>query len=635
MVPKRSPWVQMSSAQPRTSRSISAGQGVGGQVEVVGLGRARRAGKRASRTEPADQIEGPPGRGKAARPPPRWPRHRGGTARAPTWTAPAHGSAPSTLCLCRRAGPGPPSARSQWLSQPWSARVGAGAAGSGASRRARPAAPLVLTSQTPWVTADQPWFNLDGRRVPAASGRGQQPVGQPDLLRAAQRRLRSAAGDLGHARRRPGCSARPASPSPRVAGGLAAATCVTWCPTRAPASPPPGTASARPARRTFTLGCTPLDGRLRRTSIPCPSSLVRQGSSTPVARFTTFLTYQQPTRCRPRAGPLRVGVVVPVTAERPDHHGRRADRLPRRADHARREPAGRQRQVDATRARDGMRGSRPAGRAAAATRVIDQPYVPINLAALTGAGLSGEIGAQISRGDDILRDAGLKPDGGPWVDTSSDLSQGDAANLASGLQLAGRHPGRGQRRRPGLGRGEQLHVRPALHARPRARLDHPGGGGRLHLSARFTATPANPVLGAEQLLAGLSFVHFENAFLSAPRGVVVVPPAGWQPSAAFMDALLAGLSPANPALKAVTLSQLFAAGARGRQPRAGGAPAPVRIGRPRHHAQRGRPHRARPPAAGLLQPGRGRAPGQPDDARRHALDHRGARPRAPRAAPAR
>ena len=76
------------------------------------------------------------------------------------------------------------------------------------------------------------------------------------------------------------------------------------------------------------------------------------------------------------------------------------------------------------------------------------------------------------------------------------------------------------------------------------------------LSARFTADQADPVLGAEQLLAGLSFVHFEDAFLSDPRGVVVTPPPGWQPSAAFMDALLGGLS-GNPALSPVTLGQLF------------------------------------------------------------------------------
>ena len=77
------------------------------------------------------------------------------------------------------------------------------------------------------------------------------------------------------------------------------------------------------------------------------------------------------------------------------------------------------------------------------------------------------------------------------------------------------------------------------------------------MSTRFTANPRNPVLGAEQLLAGLSFVHFENAFLSEPRGVVVSPPSGWRPSARFVDALLIGLT-GNPALKAVTLDQYFA-----------------------------------------------------------------------------
>ena len=52
-------------------------------------------------------------------------------------------------------------------------------------------------------------------------------------------------------------------------------------------------------------------------------------------------------------------------------------------------------------------------------------------------------------------------------------------------------------------------------------------------------------------------MHFENAFLSEPRGVVVSPPSGWRPSARFVDALLIGLT-GNPALKAVTLDQYFA-----------------------------------------------------------------------------
>ena len=77
------------------------------------------------------------------------------------------------------------------------------------------------------------------------------------------------------------------------------------------------------------------------------------------------------------------------------------------------------------------------------------------------------------------------------------------------------------------------------------------------LSSRFTANPANPVLDAEQLLAGLSFVHFENAFLAEPRGVVVTPTPRWTVSGPFLETLLGGLS-GNPALTAVTLSQLYA-----------------------------------------------------------------------------
>jgi hypothetical protein len=76
------------------------------------------------------------------------------------------------------------------------------------------------------------------------------------------------------------------------------------------------------------------------------------------------------------------------------------------------------------------------------------------------------------------------------------------------------------------------------------------------LSARFTANRQNPTLSAEQLLAGLSFVHFENAFLSNARGIVLAPPAGWRPSAVFMNALLDGLS-GNQVLSPVTLDQYF------------------------------------------------------------------------------
>ncbi len=91
---------------------------------------------------------------------------------------------------------------------------------------------------------------------------------------------------------------------------------------------------------------------------------------------------------------------------------------------------------------------------------------------------------------------------------------------------------------------------------PDAATSLPAAASNSTLSARFTAEPNDPALGAEQLLAGLHFVHFENAFLADHRGVVVEPPPGWRPSKLFLETLLAGLS-GNPALTAVTLDQYF------------------------------------------------------------------------------
>ena len=211
--------------------------------------------------------------------------------------------------------------------------------------------------------------------------------------------------------------------------------------------------------------------------------------------------------------------------------------------------------VEASRSRSGLRALDQLA-TLGGDQLIDQPYVPINVAALSEAGIAGEIGAQVVRGDDILRGAGLKPDSGPWVDTASSFSQGDAGDLASGLQVAGASQAVisdddlasgglnnytfAQPFTLDLGHGSTI---PALEADST-------------LSSRFTAEPGDPVLGAEQLLAGLSFVHFEDAFLADPRGVVVVPPPSWRPSAAFIDTLLGGLT-ANPALSPVTLAQLF------------------------------------------------------------------------------
>ena len=150
-------------------------------------------------------------------------------------------------------------------------------------------------------------------------------------------------------------------------------------------------------------------------------------------------------------------------------------------------------QVDAARAARRHARPRPVGGTERRRSDSISPTCPINLAALTGAGLSGEIHAQLSRGDDILR---TPPDSNPtpaaWVDTSSTLSQGDAANLASGLQL--------QAPRQAVVSDDNLAsagVNNYTFAQPfTLDLGHgstiPAAAADSTLSARFTANPANP-----------------------------------------------------------------------------------------------------------------------------------------------
>jgi hypothetical protein len=431
-----------------------------------------------------------------------------------------------------------------------------GAGGASAAEQARAGgAPLVLSQQTPWVTADQPWFNLVAGVAPGAGAASSLSVSLSYYGRLVD------GSDLQQA-----ISGTPSGtpllretgiPVSEGAGGLAAASCVTVVPNASASVPATGDGICAAGSHTMTLDCQPLDDDCQGV-YPVSVALVRQGSSTPVARFTTFLTYQQPNAESTTGGPLRVSVVVPVTAS---GLTTTADALSDTQNHdvpttLAVSPLAVS-AVDATHARDGTRALEQLA-ALSSDEMIDQPYVPINLAALTGAGLSSEVSEQFSRGDDILRAGGLKPDGTAWVDTSSTLSAGDAGNFASGLQLAGATQAVvNDSDLASAGLSNYTFAQPFT-----LDLAHgstiPATAADSSLSARFTATPSNPVLGAEQLLAGLSFVHFEDTFLRQPRGVVVVPPAKWHPSTAFMDALLGGLTPANTALKAVTLSDLFA-----------------------------------------------------------------------------
>ena len=51
--------------------------------------------------------------------------------------------------------------------------------------------------------------------------------------------------------------------------------------------------------------------------------------------------------------------------------------------------------------------------------MVDQPYVPVDVATLSEAGLRAKSAPRCNRGDEVLRGARAQADGGPWVDTAS------------------------------------------------------------------------------------------------------------------------------------------------------------------------------------------------------------------------
>ncbi len=424
--------------------------------------------------------------------------------------------------------------------------------GAGATVADAPAPlPLTLLSQTPFVTPTSPWFNISLGTAPADSGLDVSLTfyGRLDNSSQLQQAISAApnSGVLGRV---------PDVPfSTITTTGLPTAdVCVTVLPDADTGAPSSGAGSCPSGSSTLTLGCTPYTG-ICGDVYPVSVALERPGASSPVARFTTFLTYEEPTAVG-QGGALRVGVVVPVggggvTAladALSDHHDV--------ATTVAVSPVAVE-QIEQQHTRQGLHALAELA-ALDNTEILDEPYVPVNVAALSEAGIPGEIGAQVGRGDQLLRSAGLKPSGGPWVDTTSSFAQGDGGNLVDGIEVAGSTElvlsdddlsAAGVVNNLTFAQPFTLDLGHGLSLRAAA-----SDGS---LSAGFTADPGDPVLGAEQLLAGLSFVHYEDPYLTDARGVIVEPPAGWRPSAPFLETLLEGLTAGNDALTPVTLTQFF------------------------------------------------------------------------------
>ena len=332
----------------------------------------------------------------------------------------------------------------------------------------------MLVSQTPWVSAAQPWFNLALGVSPTEGAASSLQVNLTFYGRFDD------ASDLQQA-----LSGTPSGtpllrvddvPVTDVAGVLTAAACVTVLPDSDASAPSsgPGICAAGVPGGTLTLGCTPSTDECEGV-YAVSVALVRSGSSSPLSRFTTFLTYQQPnamsatgrSAARRRRRPRRDG--------RRDHHGRRADGASRRGDHARREPARGERARGDALARRRARArparcaqrrpdARPALRAHQRRRALRGGHRQRDRRA-DGPGRSGAAQRRAQ--------ARRRPLGGHRLDVLAGRRRQPGLGPAAGRGVPGRH----QRRRPLLGRREQPDLRPTLHAGPRARL-HRGGRGR-------------------------------------------------------------------------------------------------------------------------------------------------------------
>jgi hypothetical protein len=422
---------------------------------------------------------------------------------------------------------------------------------------------LTLTGQTAWVSPQAPWFSLS---VKAGAGAG--PAGNLHVELTFYDRIDNPTEMA---------QATGSTPDKEVIGhvnqsltggpdGAVATACVTVLrdardtpPTTAPAN----TTACPVGSYTVTLDCTPDEGECSDV-YPVSVALYRQGADAPLGRFTTFLTYQE-TGTSPSEGvPLRVGLVVPVSAPlSPKSASPSAAALERAEDLTGVLAAHRgvavslaANPVTATALEiGGKKGRRAVSQLRSLTtppagddQLLAQPYVPIDLADLAQAGLTDEIATQVARGTTLLDAVGLHPAAGTWVDPSSDLSSGDVTALGDGLVAA--HANHLILDGGDLAAGG---VKNLTFAQP---FTLAVGRGR-HATAAGTNSSVEALFTSDQMIATLEFIHFEEPDEPDARGIVVEPPASWHPSGALLGTLLTEMA-GNPVLSPVTLSQFFA-----------------------------------------------------------------------------
>jgi hypothetical protein len=182
-----------------------------------------------------------------------------------------------------------------------------------AAEAASPAPLLTLRAQTSWVTPTAPWFTLS-----LGVGTSAGPAAELHVEVTYYSRI----NDATHM-----AQATTATPDENVlthfdapvttsAAGLGVVSCAVVLPDSRAQAPTPAAGTlgvCPPDAPTVPLGCHAGNGTCGDV-YPVTVALYRQGSSTSLDRFTTFLTYQEPDVHFKTGGALRVGLVMPVTS---------------------------------------------------------------------------------------------------------------------------------------------------------------------------------------------------------------------------------------------------------------------------------------------------------------------------------
>jgi Family of unknown function (DUF6049) len=185
-------------------------------------------------------------------------------------------------------------------------------------------------------------------------------------------------------------------------------------------------------------------------------------------------------------------------------------------------------------------------------QVLGRPYVDLELPAWVAAGLGPEVGAELTRGTDVVADQlAVRPDARTWIagPTVTPAALGQLRDLGvdqvvlpeATLRPLDETVFNRTLTSPFTVRGETDRSQAAIAA-------------DAGLTAHFTATP-DPVLNAHRLIADLAVLFFDAP--GTLRGVAVVPPTTWAADPAFLDTVLTALAAPASVVRPVTLDDVF------------------------------------------------------------------------------